>query len=140
MIADATEDRAPHWFQEGLAQRLEMRPERNNPIPDLERQRTYLALSSIEEVLRHFPDPDLVEAAYVEAEWLVIFLERRYGRASISRLLEAFRSGSTTDEAVQAVFSISTPELDERFRQWANREAPQRIPDRQVVRYDLEAR
>ena len=140
MIADATDDRAPSWLHEGLAQRLEMRPERVNRVADLVRDGTYLSIRSLEEVLRNRPDPDLVEAAYVESEWLVHFLERRWGRKAISRLLETYRAGGSTEEAVAAATSLSLAELDRRFRDWALGEAPKSLADRVVVRYDVETR
>lgn len=140
MIADATFDRAPSWLHEGLAQRLEMRPERVNRIGDLVRQRTYLSIASIEEVLRSQPDRELVESAYVEAEWLVHFLERRFGRQAISRLLLAFRDGKSTEEAVLLATSLSVSELDGQFREWALNKAPGSIEDREIVRYDVEPR
>jgi len=136
MIADATGDKAPGWLHEGLAQRLEMRPERVNRVGDLVRWGTYLSLPALEEVLRSHPDPDLVAAAYAQAEWLVHFLERRFGRKAIGVLLESYRTGRSTEEAVLAATSLSMGELDRRFRAWALRDAPKRFEDSVVVRYD----
>lgn len=138
MIAKASDDRAPSWFHEGLAQRVEMGWRRENRVGELVRSGTYLSLRSIEEVLRSRPAPELVEAAYVEAEWLLAYLERRHGKRSISRLMEAFRDGASTDEALERVTGLSVPDLDRKFREWALSEAPKSIEERVAVRYDLE--
>ena len=136
MIADATEDRAPHWFHEGLAQRLEMRETRENKIADLKKRETLLALSALEMVLETFPDMELVESAYHQAEWILHFIEKRFGRPGIARLLSAFRAGKNTDKAVKEALGISVNELDQRFREWALQEAPREMKDLEVVKYD----
>ena len=44
------------------------------------------------------------------------------------------------DWRVWAVVGLSVPELDGKFREWAVKDAPKRIEERGVVRYDVEVR
>lgn len=137
MVAAATDDRAPHWLQEGLAQHIETGIKRRNPLPALVRDRRALAFPAIDPVLRGFAEPQLVEMAYAEAAWTIQFIETRFGVQAIHRLLGAFAAGSTTEQAVQAACGVSPAELDRALWKWGTGEAP---PDRLLAarRYDVE--
>ena len=113
-----------------------MRPVRENRMPDIRKQATLLALSSIEEALVSFVDLELVSSAYHQSEWLIHFIEKRFGRAAIGKLLVAFRAGKTTETAVRDSIGLSTASLDTQFRHWALEEAPHEIQDPQVVKYE----
>jgi hypothetical protein len=139
MIAAATHDRAPHWFQEGMAQHVEMGRGRLNPLPDLARADRVLAFPTLDPILRGFSDPQLVDLAYGEAAWTINFIETRYGTAGLHRLIAAFAAGKTTDQAIQEVCRLSPPEFDRAFWQWGATQAPQ-AREVEVRRYDLELR
>ena len=139
MIAAATHDRAPHWFQEGMAQHVEMGRGRLNPLPDLARADRVLAFPTLDPILRGFSDPQLVDLAYGEAAWTINFVETRYGTAGLHRLLAAFAAGKTTDQAIQEVCRLSPAEFDRAFWQWGATQAPQ-AREVEVRRYDLELR
>jgi len=135
MIADATDDKAPHWFQEGLAQRLEMKKFRPNHVAFYREKGTFLSLSGLEGVLVSFSDFELVEAAYHQSEWVLIFIEQRFGIGAIHRLLEAFKAGKTTDEAIRAALEVSSVELHDQLLSWAL-SAPKMRTETEIVRYD----
>ncbi|HEX4498032.1 MAG TPA: hypothetical protein VIE43_20315 [Thermoanaerobaculia bacterium] len=139
MIAAATHDRAPHWFQEGMAEHVEMGRGRLNPLPDLVRTDRVLAFPTIDPILRGFADPQLVDLAYGEAAWTINFIETRFGTAGLHRMLAAFAAGKSTDEAIQEVCHLSTPEFDRAFWEWGATKAPQTY-EVDVRRYDLEIR
>ena len=137
MIAAATHDRAPHWFQEGMAEHVEMGMGRLNPLPDLARADRVLAFPTIDPILRGFAEPQLVDLAYGEAAWTINFIETRFGVPAIHRLLTAFAAGKQTDQAIQEACHLTLPEFDRAFWQWGATQAPQ-AREVEVRRYDLE--
>lgn len=137
MIAAATRDRAPHWFQEGLAQHVETGKKRRNPLPALVRDKRAVAFPAIDPVLRGFAEPQLVDLAYSEAAWTVHFIEERFGVEAIHRLLGAFAAGSTTEQALEAACGVSPAELDRALWKWGTADAPSsRLL--KARRYDIE--
>ncbi len=135
MIAEYTRDQAPKWFQEGLAQHIQMVQDFVNPIPDLHRASRVLAFPVIEMVLDGFGNAELVELAYSEASWVVHFVEARYGAAGIKRLLDAFKRGLPTDQAIRKAFGISAADFEQRAWAWCLKDAPPDWPT-EVYRYD----
>jgi tetratricopeptide (TPR) repeat protein len=136
MIAGATKDQAPHWFQEGLAEHIEMGVGRINPLPDLMRTGRALSFPTVEPILSGFAEPQLVDLGYSEAAWSVHFLEARFGVKAIHGLLRAFGEGKTTDQAVQQVSGLTPAALDQAFWQWGTTVAPQ-ARNLEVRRYDM---
>jgi hypothetical protein len=136
LIAGATSDQSPHWFHEGLAQHVEPIQQQVNPIPDYRRVGTFLSFPLIEPVLASPSDPFLTMLGYDEAVWVVHYLEARYGKRAIRRLVEAFAGGQTTEEALAEVLGASVLEFDEEVWRWCLEEAPAAWPV-EMVRYDL---
>ena len=139
MIAGATNDQAPHWLQEGLAEHIEMGMGRLNPLPDLARTGRVLSFPTIDPILSGFAEPQLVDLAYSEAAWTVQFIETRFGVGAIHRLLDAYGKGRQTPQALTEAFGLSPTELDRALWQWGTTEAPQ-SRSLEVRRYDLEYR
>lgn len=117
MIAQSTADQAPHWFQEGFAQRIELRPYHANSF-NMYDDAKLLPLSLLDPVLQSSPDPELISAAYIIAQTDIRFLEEKYGRGSLQRFMTAFREGASTEEAVQRVCGKSLEQLELELRQW----------------------
>jgi tetratricopeptide (TPR) repeat protein len=138
MIAAATHDQAPHWFQEGLAEHVEMGMGRLNPLPDLVRTGRVLAFPTVDPILRGFAEPQLVDLAYGEAAWMINYIETRYGVQGIHRLIAAYAAGRTDGQALREIGGVSPADFDRAFWQWgSSRQAPQtRVVD--VERYDAE--
>lgn len=137
MVGQATDDQAPHWFQEGLAQHVEMGTGRINPIPELVRTERVLAFSMIDPILRGFSEPQLVDLAYGESAWVVHYIESEHGVRAVRRLIDAFAAGKTTEEAVGEVLGLTVEELDRAAWRWCAEEAPQAWSN-EVRRYDRE--
>jgi len=110
MIAQATNDQAPHWFQEGLAQLTEQRPFYENAFNMYDDERL-LPVTLADAALRGSSDPDLITAAYVVSQTDVRYIEARYGRAGIRKLLLAFREGRTTEDALASLSGKFETEL-----------------------------
>ncbi len=136
MIAQRTGDRAPHWFHEGLAQHVEMREEgRINSIADYRAGDSLLAFPLIEPALQSFSSAVWVSAAYDEALWTMNYIEARYGVGGIHRLMDGFRAGQTTGEALAAAFGTPVGRFDQDVWAWCTSQAP-RAWRPEVVRYD----
>ncbi|HEX6199634.1 MAG TPA: hypothetical protein VF150_05165, partial [Thermoanaerobaculia bacterium] len=138
MVAAATDDQAPKWFQEGLAQHVEMVPGRVNPIPDLHREGRILAFPMIESILDGFSEPQLVDLAYGEAAWVVHYIEAEHGVGAIRSLIASFARGRTTEEALQEVFRMSVAEFDRAVWSWCLGEAPAAWQPPERRRYEEE--
>ncbi len=135
MITDRTDDRAPRWFQEGLAQHIQMVQNEINPIPDLHRTSRILAFPLLESVLTGFGDAQLVELGYYESAWAVHYIESRYGTAGIHRMLDSFARGRTTEQALRRALEVSISGFEAAAWDWCLKKAPEIWPT-QVVRYD----
>lgn len=135
LLADASDDRAPHWFQEGVAQHLEMRRHRPNHLGYHREKGELLAFDSLEGILTEMPDAELVGLAYHQSAWLVWFIESRYGRESIARLTAAYRAGRTTDEAILGALLRSSSQVFADFADWCA-DAPKMVTREDIVVYE----
>jgi len=117
MISQATNDQAPHWFQEGLAQRIEMRPYHANAFNMYEDNRL-IAMSLLDPVLKMSSDPDVISEGYIESQTVIRYIEATYGEAGVKKMLDSFRSGATTEEAIQQLTGKSLAEFDVNLRSW----------------------
>jgi hypothetical protein len=135
MISQATDDRAPRWLQEGLAQHVQMIQGRINPIPGYVAMSRHIAFPLLDAALEGLSLPELQAVAYDEANWTVHYIESDHGVDALHRLLAAFRDGATTEEALRTVFGASPAEFDRAVRRWATARAPEVWPV-ELVRYD----
>lgn len=117
IIAQATNDQAPHWFQEGLAQRVEMVQYKANAFNMYDDDRL-LSVSLLDAVLRGSPDPEMIGEAYIVAQTIIRFIEATYGQNGINTMLAAYRDGATTEEAIQKLSGLSVPDFDSKLRSW----------------------
>jgi hypothetical protein len=136
LITEKTDNQAPHWFQEGLAQHVEMTEgeENVNPIAGY-RDKNYLVGFPLIEPAIGSRSSALVSLGYDESAWTLHYIEHRYGQAGIHRLLDAYRAGKTTDEAITTALGLTVDRFDQDLWSWAANEAPQmwKVP---IVRYD----
>lgn len=113
VIAQMTNDNAPRWFHEGVAQRME--PPSDEPPPE----KTQLcALALLEPMLESSADIADIESAYAQSEAVVRFLEARYGEQSLNKLMAAYRAGTSDADALRTLSGKSIPDLDRDFRKW----------------------
>ena len=137
LLAQATYDRAPEWFHEGLAQHIEMMPGRINPIPDLAQRGRVISLPMIEAILDGFGEPQLVDLAYGEAAWVIHYLEAVHGVKTIRAFADAYSRGLSTEETIREVLDMSVAEFDRAVWDWCIDDAPPSWPT-ELVRYDRE--
>jgi hypothetical protein len=137
LVAQATDDRAPHWFQEGLAQHLEMRRFRPNHVGFYRESGRALSIPALEEVLRGLPDWSLVEEAYQEAEWMVYYLEMRHGAAGVRKMLLAFRDGLSSEDAFPRAVGVTMADFTRDFFAWSVRDAPKMVTSTPISYVDV---
>jgi len=121
MIAQATNDQAPRWFQEGLAQRIEQRPYHENAFNMYEDDRL-LPVTLLDAALRGSPDPEMIGAAYIVSQTDIRYIEARYGKAGVRKLLQAFRDGQTTEQALTTLSGKPIGEFEGELRAWGRSE------------------
>ena len=124
LLDGATAGRAPRWFQEGLAQHVEMGTVHVNPLPELEASGRALALPALEPILDGFAEPQLVELAYAESAWAVAYVEQRFGVAGIRGLVRSYADGAGTAAAIARLSGADLAQFDRAFRDWAAERAP----------------
>lgn len=113
VLAQATGDHAPRWFQEGVASRMELADRHPNAFRDASPD-TVLPVSLLDATMARNADPH----AYVVAQTFIRFLEAQHGADAIARLTSAFARGATTDEALIQVTGKPLDEINADFRQW----------------------
>lgn len=133
VVAQATGGKAPHWFHEGMAGRMQMLPASNafNRYGD----DAMLPVALLDPVLRSSPDPELIEQSYVVSETLVRYLETLGGERAWRDLIAAFAAGKPTEEAIETVSARPFEELDRSFRAWGRAKSRLFLPDQEVL-YD----
>jgi hypothetical protein len=117
MIAQATSDHAPRWFQEGLAQRIELRQFQENAF-NMYDDHKLLPVPLLDAVMQGSPDPEMISAAYIIAQTNVRFIEIKYGRPAVAKIMAAYREGANTNEAIQAATGRSITEYELELREW----------------------
>ncbi|HXH40142.1 MAG TPA: hypothetical protein VNN08_16050 [Thermoanaerobaculia bacterium] len=122
LIAQATHDQAPHWFHEGLAQRVEMIPYSPNAFNMYDDKKLF-ALSVLDPILTQARDGGMIVDAYIVSETFIRYLESTYGDRAIKQLLAAFATGATTDEALQQLTGTTAAAVDTNFRKWGRSES-----------------
>jgi hypothetical protein len=116
LVAQATGDNAPRWFQEGMAQRMELQPHTNafnNRSPQL-----VLPVPLLDAVMENAIDPYTLEHGYSVAHTFVRFLEASYGDNAIATLIAEFGKGRNTDDALQTLTGKTPDALNQDFRAW----------------------
>ncbi|HEX7152083.1 MAG TPA: hypothetical protein VF618_11405 [Thermoanaerobaculia bacterium] len=136
LIAQATNDHAPRWFQEGLAQRIEMVPYHENAF-NMYTDDRLLAVSLLDAVLTGSPDPEMITEAYVLSQTLLRYVEAKYGAAGIAKMLASFRAGATTEEAIRQLSGQSMGEFDQAMRTWGRSATSRVFENPPPLRYDL---
>lgn len=134
LITEKTGDQAPRWFQEGLAQHVEMVQEGVNPVAGYRDKENLLSLRLLETAITSL-SPALVAIGYDESRWTLHYVEHRYGQAGIHRLLDAYRAGKSTDQAIPAALGLPMAQFDQDLWRWATTEAPD-LWKVDLVRYD----
>ncbi len=121
MAIGVSEHRVPRWFTEGLSVYEEGR---GRPEWSREMELAFLSayasgrLLPLGDIERGFTRPEFpgqVLLSYYHAGQIVAFLAEQYGFEAIIDVLEAYRDGAGTDEALHAATGLRIDELDRQF-------------------------
>ncbi len=134
MLAQATNEQAPRWFHEGLAQRTEMVPYKPNAF-NMYEDNKLLSVSVLDAVLHGSPDPEMIGEAYIVSQTIIRYIEATYGPAGMARMIAAYREGATTDEAIQRLSGLSVADFDTRLRAWG-RGSTKVFDNKEMVNYE----
>jgi hypothetical protein len=115
-IANCLGADAPSWLNEGMAMYAEgpvTAAEREPVLAEL-RKGSLQAFTTIE---RGFPaDARRANLAYSQSKLLVDFMIETYGKEQLEALLDQFKNGERTDDALRAVYGLDTQGLDLTWR------------------------
>jgi hypothetical protein len=117
LVAQATGDNAPRWFQEGVAQRMELLPHRVSSFYETPPEQV-LPVSLLDSVMNNASDAQMIEQGYRLAHTFVRYLEQQYGERAIAMLIGAFAKGTNTDDALTALTGKSFDAVNKDFRAW----------------------
>ena len=135
MIAQLTNDNAPRWFQEGMAGRAEMASFSPNAFNMYDEDKL-ISLSLIDPVLAGWPDISMIEEGYIVSETIIRYIESQYGLKGLKTLMDAFREGHNTEEAIHLLSGKSVQDFDRAFRAWGKSEVKIFVENRPII-YEL---
>jgi cellulose synthase operon protein C len=118
---EATNHLVPRWFSEGVSVFEEWStgplPGRHIPLPVLAaiKEDKFLAVAELD---RGFIRPTYeaqVIVSYMQAGLICEYIAGRFGQEALARMLNEFRDGKDTSQAIQAALGISPGQFDENF-------------------------
>jgi len=125
---ESTNHLVPRWFSEGVSVFEEWR---SGPTPGVRipmtvynamREDKFLPIAELDEGFIRPTYEEQVIVSYMQAGLVCQFIDQRFGPEALRELLDAFRAGQLTAEAIESVFRISPDEFDELFAGFVERE------------------
>lgn len=116
-----TDFQCPHWLTEGLAVRME---KMNRPYSwTVTLRDRYLSdsLFTIDTVMLGFVrprGPDEWLLAYCQSQLYVEYMTSRHGEGSVSKLLEAYRDGLSTEAALQRACGVDKVSFEKGYKEY----------------------
>ncbi len=124
-ITRMSADRAPLWFQEGLAKREEVRwreplpfderPPTNQIVLEGMQKKQDLPLDKLGPSIAMLPSADAARVAFAEVTSFVQYLEEKQS-GTLAKMLPAFKTKKGVDEALKEVTGLSLSEWDKEWR------------------------
>ncbi|NIL94460.1 MAG: hypothetical protein GTO71_08485, partial [Woeseiaceae bacterium] len=118
---EATDHLVPRWYSEGISVFEEWR---SGPNPGVRIPMTvynamqddrFLPIASLDEGFVRPTYEEQVIVSYMQAGLVCDFIDRHFGGDKLRELLNAFRDGLKTDEAITAVTGLEPGDFDDRF-------------------------
>ncbi len=125
---EATNHLVPRWFSEGVSVFEEWStgplPGRHIPLPVLAaiKEDKFLPVAELD---RGFIRPTYeaqVIVSYMQAGLICEYIAGRFGQEALARMLNEFRDGKDTPQAIQAALGISPGQFDESFAGYVDSE------------------
>ncbi len=118
--------RVPRWFTEGLAVYEERQARQgwgDGPVPEFliaYREGHLWPVSALENGFVRPRYPQQLLFSYYQSSLVCELIARDHGEAAFRRLLSAFRSGATNDEAFRRALGVSIKQFDEQFNDFVD--------------------
>lgn len=118
---EATGHRVPRWFSEGISVHEEWNtgPIQGISIPAYAyaafRDGKALPIAELDRGFIRPEYPQQVVVSYMQAGLICEFIKRGYGAGKLNDMLNQFKHGQNTEQALRAVFNLQPKEFDARF-------------------------
>jgi Flp pilus assembly protein TadD len=125
---EATNNRIPHWFTEGLAVLQEDAPrsfEWGVLLADAIRRDRLFTLESIDWGFIRPRTPHDRPMAYAQSEWMCEYIVERFGYETVNAMLIRFRNGENQHQVFAEQLGLGEESFDRDFREWARKQAAQ---------------
>ncbi|MCY2968600.1 MAG: tetratricopeptide repeat protein [Planctomycetota bacterium] len=137
LTLQGTKFNIPHWYTEALAVLSEETP-RPELWNEMLRERVpkgqLLNLDTLNQGFTRAKNQNDWNFAYCQARLYAEYLKERFGEDATSQLLEAYREGKTTTQALEQVFQIQQPVFEQGYRDYLDRVVAQlkgEVPEEQ---------
>ncbi len=125
---EATEHLVPRWFSEGVSVFEEWStgplPGRHIPLNVLEamEEERFLPVADLDSGFIRPTYEGQIMVSYMQAGLVCQYIERRWGQRGLVAMLEFYRQGSDTGEAIQQAFGVTPATLDRGFEEFIEQE------------------
>jgi hypothetical protein len=108
----------PVWLNEGLAMYNEgpLDSQFTGPLTSAITKNTLISVRSLSSPFSAFPDK--ANLSYAESDTFVDYLVSQYGSNKMLALLNTFKQGSTTDDALRGVYGFNMDGLNSQWLTW----------------------
>lgn len=121
----ATENRIGHWMTEGLAVVEEHSPMRWEWVPMLHHAVTQKELFTLDNLTWGFVRPKRPQdrsLAYAQSFWVCTYIEEKWGREALLKMMAEFKRGKTQEDVFPTVLGVSTRSFDVEFFAWTEKQ------------------
>ena len=125
---EATDHLVPRWFSEGVSVFEEWRsgPNQGVRIPmsvyNAMKDDKFLPIAELDEGFIRPTYEEQVIVSYMQAGLVCQFIDEAFGTEKLRGMLQGFKDGMLTGEAVEAVLGLSPSAFDAEFEQFVDRE------------------
>ena len=117
-----TDYRIPHWFTEGCAVSQEPGDRPYSECLLLAKAYARSRLFDLKQINWAFVRPEEPQdrpLAYAQSSWMIEYITEKYGFGAVIKMLEQFREGATTSQAIRYATGQDGQQLMVGFRAWA---------------------
>ncbi len=120
-----TRNRIPHWLTEGAAVSMELKPRRYETCLMLAQALETNSLFSLDTIKWAFVRPENPgdrAKAYAIGNWMVEFMDQRFGESALVRLLARYHDGEREQQAIPNALGVSREQFYAEFLEWAKQQ------------------
>jgi tetratricopeptide (TPR) repeat protein len=123
---EATNHLVPRWFSEGVSVYEEWSTGplkgRHIPLPVLGaiKEGKFLAIAELDRGFIHPTYEQQVIVSYMQGGLICEYIAGRFGQEALERMLDQFKNGKDTAQAIQGALNISPGQFDENFAEYVD--------------------